>query len=268
MPCPFPGMDPYLEGPATWPGLHASLIAAAKRHLSLQISIDYYVDIGERLYIEDVRHAIYPDLGVYRVPRTEECRGGTATLVADEPTVVAWETRHWEPYVEIRALSSHEVVTVLEVLSPTNKSPGAHGRDEYRRKQDEVLASPVHLVEIDLLRSGAPTVVAPPGQLLALPHYDYMVCVSRGAERGKSELYAVSLRDRLPRVRIPLRLPDQDVVLDLPAVFAECYEEGAYPRRIDYREDPPKPALRADDQQWLDVRLREAGLRASAPAAA
>jgi len=153
------------------------------------------------------------------------------------------------------------VVTVLEVLSPSNKTPGANGREEYRRKQDEVLAAEVHLIEIDLLRGGAHTVMAPPGRLLALPPYHYLVCVCRTQDRGQSELYAASLRERLPRVRVPLRPPDEDVALDLPQVFAECYEAGAYAYRIDCRQPPPAPPLRAEDEQWLKARLQEAGLR-------
>ena len=27
MPCPFPGMDPYIERPAIWPDFHDSVIA-------------------------------------------------------------------------------------------------------------------------------------------------------------------------------------------------------------------------------------------------
>jgi hypothetical protein len=263
MPCPFPGMDPYLEGPATWPGLHASLIAAAKRHLQPLLLPGYYADIGERLYIEDTQHAIYPDVGVFRVPGSPRGGGGsTATLVADEPTaVITSPARHREPYLEIRATRNHEIVTILEVLSPTNKTPGARGRDEYVRKQEELVRGGVNLVEVDLLRSGAPTVFAAPGTLLALPSYDYMVCVRRVHPETCTQFYAVTLRDRLPRVGVPLRAPDPDVVLDLPAAFAECYEEGAYAYRLDYREPPPLPALRTADAEWLEGRLREAGLR-------
>ncbi|MBI3467805.1 MAG: DUF4058 family protein [Planctomycetes bacterium] len=33
MPSPFPGMDPYLETPAEWPGLHHLLITKAHQLL-------------------------------------------------------------------------------------------------------------------------------------------------------------------------------------------------------------------------------------------
>ena len=54
-------------------------------------------------------------------------------------------------YLEIRDMATSEVVTVMEVLSPTNKRPG-EGRRTYEAKRQTVLASPTNLVEIDLLR--------------------------------------------------------------------------------------------------------------------
>lgn len=267
MPSPFPGMDPYLEDPATWQDLHHRLISSISRQLQPQLVPLYFARIGERLYLEDVRHAMYPDLGIFRGARGVKTRGGAATLAADEPVVLTWETQCREPYLEIRSATSHEVVTVIEVLSPGNKAPGSHGRAEYQRKQEDVVATPVHLVEIDLLRSGAATVFGTPGAMLLLPHYDYLVCVSRAPRRDSGEVYHFTLRDRLPRVKVPLRDPDPDALLDLPAVFHECYEEGAYPYAVDYRRPPPEPALRPQDAEWLDRLLRETGLRPADPIA-
>ena len=34
MPSPFPGMDPYLEDPAIWPGVHAAMLAAVFERLA------------------------------------------------------------------------------------------------------------------------------------------------------------------------------------------------------------------------------------------
>ena len=49
--------------------------------------------------------------------------------------------------------AGEEVVTVIEVLSPANKTVG-EGHRLYRRKQQEVLNSQAHLIEIDLLAEG------------------------------------------------------------------------------------------------------------------
>lgn len=262
MPSPFPGMDPYLEDPALWPDVHFGLIASIRRRLQPQLAPRYYAHLGERLYIEDVRHALYPDVTVLRAPAPAppERRGGT--LVADEPVILPFSLQHREPFLEIRATSSHEVVTVIEVISPANKSSGGRGRDEYRQKQDRVMASQANLVELDLLRRGAPVVMAPPVELVTLKQYDYVVSVNRAAARDQAEVYAFTLRERLPRVRIPLRSPDPDVVLDLPAVLAECYEEGLYALRVDYR-NPPGISLSPGDAPWAEGLLQAAGLRAA-----
>lgn len=260
MPSPFPGMDPYLEDPALWSDVHFRLIAATDRHLRPYLPPNYYSSLAERLYVEDVRSAISPDVTVLRVPRSEPLRGGTATLVADEPTVLLFNLEVREPYLEIRSVGSHEVVTVIELISPTNKSSAGRGRDEYRTKQDQVLASRANLVEIDLLRRARTVAYVPPGSQPSLPPYDYLISINRACARDRSEVYAFTLRDRLPRIRIPLREPDPDVVLDLPAAFNECYVEGAYPVRIDYRKAPREP-LRPEDESWVDDLLRSAGLR-------
>jgi hypothetical protein len=260
MACIFPGMDPYLEGPATWPGLHASLIIGIKRYLQPRLLPAYYAEAGERLYIESAQHSIYPDVAVFKKPDAQS-RRGSSTLVADLPSVVNWDYQQKEYFLEIRETGTDEVISIIEVLSPTNKTPGANGRDLYLRKQQEVLDSPVHLIEIDLLRDGVATVLAAPGRLLGRGHYDYLVSVSRGDRRGESEVYTSCMRNRLPRPNIPLRSPDPDVVLDLPTVFAESYEEGGYLFRIDYSQPAPGPALVPDDAAWLNAFLSEAGLR-------
>jgi len=260
MPSPFPGMDPYLEDPSLWPGVQDSLIIYTRDALQSLLLPRYYIEPGERIYFEDPREVIYPDATVHqRLPPTESA-GGAATLVADEAIVLELELRRRETFLEIRSAGAHEVVTVLEIISPANKYGAGHGREEYRRKQDQVLASHTSLVEIDLLRRGPSIVLAPPGELLTLPRYDYLACVNRATDRRRVETYPVVVRRRLPRIRIPLRSPDPDVVMDLPAIFTRCYDNGAYVARIDYNQPPPEPFC-PDDAAWADALLRAAGLR-------
>jgi hypothetical protein len=264
MPSPFPGMDPYLEDPAFWPGIHDSLIIYARDVLQPLLRPRYYIEVRERIYFEDMREVIYPDATIHRRRPPLDTDRDVAVLPADEPTILRVETRQRETFLEICALGSHEVVTVIEVISPSNKHVGGHGRTEYRKKQDEVLSSTAHLVEIDLLRGGAHVVVAPAGELRTLPSYDYVSCVSRATARQHVEVYAVSVRQRLPRIRIPLREPDPDVVLDLPSIFARCYDNGDYRTRVDYTASATPP-LRPNDEAWADALLCEAGLRGPGP---
>jgi hypothetical protein len=253
-------MDPYLEDPALWPDVHFGLIASIRRYLQPLLVPHYYAHLGERLYIEDVRHALYPDVTVLRAPAPAATTGAAGTLVADEPVIVPLTLQYRERFLEIRATSTHEVVTVIEVISPANKSAGGRGRDEYRRKQDEVLESQANLVEIDLHRRGPTVVMAPPVELISRKRFDYVVCVNRATARDQAELYAFTVRERLPRVRVPLRNPGEDVVLDLPAVVQDAYEEGVYSLRIDYGQAPMVP-LSPQDAMWAEELLREVGLR-------
>lgn len=261
MPSPFPGMDPYLEDPALWQDVHLRLITAMADALQPQLLPRYYTSLGERIYVEELRHAIYPDLTVLRHPDLQKSTGSsTAVLAADEPKAFAFETQHREPYLEVRGSSTHEVITVVELLSPANKANG-RGREEYVRKQSEVLGSPASFVEIDLLRDGNHTVFVPWFHLATVGRFDYLVVLHRATERHHGFEYDFTVRDRLPRVRVPLAPGDQDAVLDLPSAFTQAYESGAYRLRVDYNRPPVVP-LKDEDEAWADALLRDKGLRA------
>ena len=51
MPTPFPGMDPYLENPHLWPGVHLGLLSAIWTDLAPRLSPRYIVAVEERTYI-------------------------------------------------------------------------------------------------------------------------------------------------------------------------------------------------------------------------
>jgi hypothetical protein len=179
-----------------------------------------------------------------------------ATVEADAPVVLAIPpVEHREPFVEIVHTAGGEVITVIEALSPANKTPG-EGHSLYRRKQQEILGSPVHLVEIDFLSEGLHTVAISEEALASLKERRYLVSVNRAPERYQFELYPVSLRQRLPRIRVPLREPDPDVVLDLPAVFTRCYDNGGYEDFVDYHQ-PPSVSLSSEEMAWLESLLAE-----------
>ncbi|MBM3224875.1 MAG: DUF4058 family protein [Candidatus Tectomicrobia bacterium] len=145
---------------------------------------------------------------------------------------------------------------MIELVSPTNKYAGP-GRESYVHKQKEVRCSTAHLVEIDLLRHG-PHVLAVPVEFANQQQpYDYLVCVNRAADwRGRFQLYPRRLRDRLPRIRLPLAASGPDVVLDLQAVLVRTYEAGGYADGMDYTV-PCVPSLSAEDQDWANGLIRE-----------
>jgi len=213
--------------------------------------------IGERVYIEEPPQTFYPDVALLQYPAQRESGGaGVAVTEADAPTVVAeyLETGSRQPFIEIVHISSGAVVTVLEVLSPSNKV--GVGRQDYLRKQEQILASETHLVEIDLLRAGEHTVAFPKERLPQ--EYHYLACINR-AKQGWA-VYCIPLQRRLPRIGIPLRHPDPDVVLDLQALLDRCYESGSYGDFIDYHR-APTPPLALSDAEWADLWLKTQGRR-------
>lgn len=248
----FPGMDPYLEDPALWPGFHNALIVYIHDHPRPQIRPRYIASIEERVFVEGPAREVLPDVFARRRPH-EQAGRRAAMLEADEPLIERVSTPEAdESFIEILDMRSDlRIVTVIEALSPSNKFPGP-GRDLYQTKQREVLSSDTHRVEIDLLRDGQHVLAVPESRVRARCHYDYLVSVNRaGNGREEHEFYPRRLRDRLPRVRIPLSGDDPDAVLDLPAVLTQAYDSGSYEDLLNYQL-PCSPPLSASDRSWAN----------------
>ena len=119
MPSPFPGMDPYLEAPAQWPGVHQRLITYAADILQSGLRPRYHVLIGERVYIATPPQSFYPDVTLLQYPTQREPGGSVAVAEPDTPTAVGiyLEEAQRQPYIEILHGSSGDVVTAIEVRS-------------------------------------------------------------------------------------------------------------------------------------------------------
>jgi len=268
MPSPFPGMDPYLEDPTRWPDVHQSLITYIRDVLQSKVRPHYHARMGERIYVLQPPHAMYPDVMLTQHPIREPAPAEVAVQIPalvlaedlDVPAVLTLlPVEHREPCVEIVHAAGDQVVTVIEVLSPANKTPG-EGQRLYRLKQQEILASPVNLIEIDLLAEGDLTVAISEEGLASLPPHRYLVSVKRGPDRYRFEVYPIPLARRLPHFRVPLREPDPDVALNLQAVLTQCYDNGGYADFVDYRRQPPA-ALSPEEAAWVDGLLKGKGLR-------
>jgi hypothetical protein len=263
MPSPFPGMDPYLETPDLWPDVHHALISEIRTALNPVLRPHYVARIELRVYISDEddpgREVIVPDIRVERGPKRKRGRKQkrTNTVAIAEPITIPLliDDEIKEARLEIRHRASHSLVTIIEVLSPTNKIRGSRGRVSFMEKRRETLSSNVHWVEIDLLRAGEPSV-----RRLRLRPCHYRLLVSRADERSKARFWPVSIRQALPTIGIPLRGKDPDVPLDLNAVLAAAYDHAAYDLSIDYHREPDPP-LDRDDRAWADRLLRARGFR-------
>lgn len=262
MPSPFPGMDPYLE--AHWLDIQPRLIVASANSLQRQLGDDLVARIEERVVLEDptgYSRRIGPDVRVveYGLPG-EPVRAAEGVSVA-EPLVFTVES---EPvaqrFIEILDMATGgRVVTVIEILSPTNKLPG-DGRDQYQSKQQECRDAKVNIAEIDLTRGGRRELLAHRWVRARQHDSTYQVSVWRAAWASRCELYPIGLRDRLPAIRVPLRPADADAVLDMQALIDQLYADARYDRTTDYGR-PCDPPLEGDDAVWADELLRAAGRR-------
>jgi hypothetical protein len=264
MPNPFPGMNPYLEEPAIWPTVHSGLISLLWIDLNRHLPPGYVANVEERVFLVEPPTSRYPDVNVERHarPRPPNGNGRAAVAVLDADPAVEIEfppAEFREPFIEIHLTRKPgTLVAVLEILSPTNKNPGA-GRDLYLEKQQELLGSKTHLIEIDLLRAGGHT-VAIPRDRLDENGWDYLVCLHKGGWRNKFHVWPVSLAKRLPRFSVPLAGADPDVVLDLQALVDQCYDAGRFGDRLDYRSECPA-TLSRKNAKWANELLRKKKLR-------
>ncbi len=168
MASPFPGMDPFLENPALFHGLHNNFITYAQEYLQTRLPEPYYAQTGERVEIS--RRHIEPDLKVFRSEKeptpgaAESSSVAVAEAVLAKPVVVTvLHDEHRETFIDIYAKQAggDRLVTTMEVLSHSNKTPGTDGFGAYLRKQEEILKSKINLVEIDLLRGGQHATAVP-----------------------------------------------------------------------------------------------------------
>jgi hypothetical protein len=264
-------MDPFLEAADVFPDLHDSLIIHIKEALVPKLPHPYYAVAGSRVWMEPASRPLGPDVRIHRKNGPKNGRkarkdSGTAVLSVERPkpvvvTIPYEEFR--ETFVEIHAKQSSgkRFVTSIEILSPTNKRPGEYGCDAFMRKQRELTAKKVHLVEIDLLRGGRHTTSVPRDDAVAKAGaFDYHVCCRRFDQLEDYFVYPIQLEDPLPAIAIPLLPGDADVEIALQPLMDQVYDAGAFPRYVEYDKEVPRPSLEPSRAKWVKKRLAEAGI--------
>jgi hypothetical protein len=246
MPSPLPGMNPFLEQEHIWHDFHERFCPLAAELLTRQVRPHYVVRIDEQVYIHELPAEARQLLGrgdVTVAPTRDSAAPGPAAGVLTAPVQVRLPAVDVErqSFLEIRDRASRELVTVLELLSPSNKYAGPD-RDQYLARRSQLLVSRAHFVEIDLLRGG------PRLPLENLPACDYYVLVSRVEERPDGGLWPVRLRERLPLIPIPLRPPHEDARIDLQEVLHRIYDAAGY--EDDIYLGQPQPRLTPEDAAW------------------
>ncbi len=230
MPSSFPGMDPFLEEESVWPLFHHHLILSLYQLLLPGLVDRYRARVGQRHYTTE--QALF------------------TSIIHEE---------HQEDFIEIRQRGDGRLVTLLDVVSPTNRTT-EDGRNAYLMTRREFRQQGANLVEIDLVLQGEPTLDYSRENL---PEWDYAVTVTRTAHPDRHEIYTTTLQKRLPRFRLPLASDDRDTVVDLHSAFNRCYDQGDFATRIDYSKEA-KTKLSEEQAHWLKSLLAELGLGSDA----
>lgn len=256
MPGPFPGMDPYIEAQGNWQDFHNRMIAELCNALGSRMPDDYVARVEERVEVvgfDDEEGSSYvPDVLIAREDsgrlRPAE-KGGGASVATIEPQLIEISDVRREQarstWLEVRRLPDLELVTVIEILSPFNKTSG-YG--EYLLKRRDLHTRQVNLVEIDLLLRGERLPSKPP-----IKPGTYAAVVSRAPNLPMAELYSWTVRHRLPAIPIPLRSPDPDVKIEIQELVDRVYDLGRYRRTLKYNLPlPENTPIHPEDRAWCE----------------
>ena len=251
MPSPYPGIDPQIERQGHWPGFHLAFMANCQSALIPLLPDGYDVRLERRLTLETGTSSGSDDAdgggegdrqgtrGQDRVadvevawqPGSAAAGAGTAVAVAPDAATARVLMPARDPLRQTfaKVTKGDDVVTVIELLSPANK--GGRGYRAFRQRHEELLAAGFNVVELDLLLRGRRS---PATDTARLREHDGYAVVTLAQEPTEADVWAFTLKDRLPRIPVPLKPADGHVVLDVGAVYAETYDRGGFARRLKY----------------------------------
>jgi len=253
-------MNPFFEN--RWMDAHSRLISYLADALNNELPDDLTAQAEEGIRVGGGRPSFRADVAVveswqrgfpplWQPEGSEQAEPGLALAVTD-PYIIdnPEDPSRW---IEIRTLSG-DLVTVIELLSPANKKDD---RIAYLDKRERLRHGGVNVVEIDLIRGGDPVTLVP-GRwrhewLEDGKRLDYEVAAWRACA-NRTEVYPISLHERLPTLRIPLRPTDPDVPLALQPLVDRCHVNGRYWQLRDLAS--LTPALSEEDRHWASQRMQ------------
>ncbi len=254
---PFPGLNPYLQ--RRWQSAHASLIVYLRDQIlpALPNGLSATIEEGISVDLDDPSPDYRPDVHIHEdwgnLKGVTEPQGGVGIALAPPALVVKRKDPIKQRFIEIvDSASNDRVITVIEILSPTNKQGGS-GIANYQDKQRTVLAGGASLVEIDFLRGFKWTPVLGVNLVLANRRDDYRVAVTRATSMDDTALYRCPLREPLPNIPIPLRPSDADIVVSLQALMDKTVENSGLTAR--HYQEAPQPPLSPEDAAWAEALL-------------
>ncbi|MFT5465830.1 MAG: hypothetical protein ACI8UO_000926 [Verrucomicrobiales bacterium] len=254
---PFPGLNPYLQH--RWQAAHSRLIVYLCDQIlpRLPDGLSATIEEGVSIDLDSPKVDFRPDVHVsesWDAPDEfgAEQSGGVAVVAPPpEPIVV----KHKAPprkqrHIEIlETKSGDRVVSVIEILSPSNKRFGG-GAEAYLTKQRELLTAGVNLVEIDFIRGFNWTPAFGWDELGNIHQPETFAGVTRAADTSQTEFYPFNLREPLPNIPLPLRPADRDLILQLQLAMDLVVENSGL--RSQHYSEAPTPPLAPVDQDWVN----------------
>src|SRR5262245_27868350 len=162
-------MDPWLEDPTIWPSFHGRLITSIADERVPQLAPRYYVGVESRTTLLtglDIDLLYKPDITSHATESRAEVRSSSVAVV-QSPEVrtysvaIAIGEESEETYLAIQEIPGRKLVTVIEILSPTNKKTKV-ARAAFLKKREDLVRTSINFVEVDLLRAGEPMPVRKP----------------------------------------------------------------------------------------------------------
>lgn len=252
MPCPFPGMDPFLEVPPYWSDFSPRLLTSIGNCLLPLVLPKYEVRLEEYLVLEHEvlpPHRVKPDLVVSSDWRTESGPPIQVLSLPQSANTLEAAYPDFDPMTQRRLVLTHRltgrVVTVLELLSPVNKAPGKDGIEAYESKREELLTTSCHLIELDLLRGGERLPIKG-----AMPTGEYFAYIGRSLRRPTCQIIGWHWQSVLPPIPFPLLPEDGETQIDLSAAFRAAYDPAFYDQRLPY-ETTLRPPLSEQELDWV-----------------
>lgn len=261
---PFVGQtDPWAEAGRYFQQLHSSLIeqfiSQVRRPL---LQMGYLVGKETSLQITERREPHFHIQDRQDPPRTVQSwdySAAAALLEAEVGIVLDGDMPELESIV-IRKRVTTQLVTVVEIISPSNKRAFSQ-IEEYQMRRDHLLSHGVNIAELDLTRSIKRTMMHP---LLELYAYSMMVFLPTELPR----LIGMGYGEPLKRCMLPLR--GEGIVLDVQAAYTFAYQQTSLAAQMEAEghytlESLPYPTLLTPKQstaaittvqQWRDLLIR------------
>jgi Protein of unknown function (DUF4058) len=247
---PFPNrVDPWAERGYYFHQLHGAMIGELMRRLRDPLLDTGYIATRE-VSLQISRKGQQSDLAIRRRQRfrAQPASAGYSTLAAkieiNPGTAIEWDMPELDALF-IKRLSDGILVTVVEIISLSNKADRVKVRKYLKRREELITEDGVNIVEIDLTCSRSRLFVTADAEA-----YPYHIAIYLPLEPAR--LIGMQVEQPLDRFALPLR--GEVLSVDTQATYATAYQEISASIQIDtdvgYQMGAlPYPSLMTDEER-------------------